>query len=221
MGSVLVSVLVAASVVLVAACASEEPAVTVVGSGASMGKPGAGADPSSQELAPSATPSAVVSDPSGVTFAPGAGPSAVVPTTALPGPFRTITVHLTRPDGSSFDWCLLLADTEDLRARGLMGVTDLAGYDGMLFRFGTDQSVSFWMRDTVIPLSIAFFRADTAFVSTNDMVPCPPDASAVCPQHSAAAPYADAIETMRGVLAAAGVVAGSTLRVGELGCAVR
>ena len=197
------------------ACAPDEPAVTVVTGGPSSAVAAAGASAVSDPSGPSA----VVADPSGVTFAPGDAPSGAVSTTApLPGPFRTITVHLTRPDGTAFDWCLLLADTEPLREQGLMGVTDLAGYPGMLFAFGGDQNVGFWMKETVVPLSIAFFRADGRFVSATDMSPCAPDASAVCPLYPAAAPYADAIETTLGRLASAGVTDGATVTLGETGC---
>ena len=61
-----------------------------------------------------------------------------------------------------------------------MGVTSLGGADGMLFRFGADHSGSFWMKDTILPLSIAFFAGDGAFVSATDMEPCPPDSES-CP----------------------------------------
>jgi uncharacterized membrane protein (UPF0127 family) len=176
-----------------------------------VGRPSAVDDPSG--------PSAVVDDPSGSVRPPAQPPSGQASTTvALPGPFRTITVHLTRADGTTFDWCLLLADTEPRREQGLMGVTDLAGYAGMLFSFGADQRAEFWMKDTIMPLSIAFFRADGAFVSAADMPPCAPDASAVCPLYPAVAPYANAIETTLGALTAAGVTSGATLTLGEPGC---
>ena len=58
-----------------------------------------------------------------------------------------------------------------------MSVTSLGGADGMLFRFGAEQTASFWMKDTVLPLSIAFFADDGAFVSATDMEPCPPGTS--------------------------------------------
>ena len=47
----------------------------------------------------------------------------------------------------------LLAATEAQREQGLMHVTSLGGADGMLFRFGREQRTSFWMKDTVLPLS--------------------------------------------------------------------
>ena len=41
--------------------------------------------------------------------------------------------------------------------QGLMGVTDLSGADGMVFRWDEPTSGAFWMRDTPSPLSIAFY----------------------------------------------------------------
>ncbi len=42
------------------------------------------------------------------------------------------------------------------RSRGLMHRTELAENSGMLFVFGAPQKLSFWMKNTYIPLSIAY-----------------------------------------------------------------
>ena len=57
------------------------------------------------------------------------------------------------------------------------------------------------MKDTVLPLSIAFFAGDGAFVSATDMEPCPPTAES-CPLYQADGPYTDAIEVVQGDLLA-------------------
>ena len=49
-----------------------------------------------------------------------------------------------------------IADTPAKRARGLMHRRGLAPDSGMLFVFKKPQKLSFWMKDTKIPLSIAF-----------------------------------------------------------------
>ena len=72
----------------------------------------------------------------------------------------TTTVRLTEPDGSSCLRCVLLAVTTDEHQRGLMGVTSLGGYDGMAFRYETPSSSDYWMKDTVMPLSIGFYASD-------------------------------------------------------------
>ena len=49
-----------------------------------------------------------------------------------------------------------IADTPDLRTKGLMYRTSLKKNHGMLFVFKDEQSQKFWMKNTIIPLSIAF-----------------------------------------------------------------
>jgi uncharacterized membrane protein (UPF0127 family) len=53
-----------------------------------------------------------------------------------------------------------LADDAQERARGLMYRRSMPPGEGMLFDFGEDTSVSFWMANTYIPLDMIFIRAD-------------------------------------------------------------
>jgi uncharacterized membrane protein (UPF0127 family) len=112
--------------------------------------------------------------------------------------------------------CALLADTPEQHARGLMERTDLGEYDGMLFRFAADTSGSFYMKDTVIPLSIAWFNHEGFFVSATDMEPCPTDVG--CPTYAAAGPYRYALEVPKGGLPALGIGPGAQLVVTGGGC---
>jgi uncharacterized protein len=57
------------------------------------------------------------------------------------------------------------------RARGLMGRKQLGDSEGMLFIFETEDYHSFWMKNTLIPLSIAFIDKDGRIVSILDMKP--------------------------------------------------
>jgi uncharacterized membrane protein (UPF0127 family) len=124
--------------------------------------------------------------------------------------FGTTHVTVTSPEGS-LEWCMLLAATEQERNRGLMGVTDptLNGHDGMLFRFDADTNDRFYMRDTPMPLSIAFVGSDGHIVSTADMAPCADMPG--CPLYPAAGPYRNAIEVPEGGLQRLGIVPGATL----------
>jgi uncharacterized membrane protein (UPF0127 family) len=57
-----------------------------------------------------------------------------------------------------FDVELALNDVE--RSRGLMFREKLGPYDGMLFDFHQDAPVSFWMKNTLIPLDMVFIAGD-------------------------------------------------------------
>ena len=52
-----------------------------------------------------------------------------------------------------------------------MGVTSLGANSGMLFAFADDRQRFFWMKDTPIPLSIAFIDSDRKIVMIEDMAP--------------------------------------------------
>lgn len=53
-----------------------------------------------------------------------------------------------------------VVDTPETRARGLMFRASLAPDAGMLFDFKEERPVSFWMRNTFIPLDMVFIRKD-------------------------------------------------------------
>jgi uncharacterized membrane protein (UPF0127 family) len=142
----------------------------------------------------------------------GAGsdcPQATVERRPLDG-FGEVAIRVTGAAGEVTDGCALLAADEPARARGLMGQQDLRGYDGMLFRYPGPGSTRFYMRDTLIPLSIAFFAPDGTFVSSADMTPCPPETE-TCPLYAATAPYQFALEVPAGDLPRLGVGPGSVL----------
>lgn len=128
----------------------------------------------------------------------------------------SVAASLRGPDGELVEWCLLLAATVEDRTRGLMDAPDeeLGGYDGMAFTWDETTSGMFHMRDTEVPLSIAFFDGDGAFVSARDMDPCPPGPER-CPVYGATAPYRYAVEVPMGDLAEIGIGPDWTMELGS------
>ncbi len=53
-----------------------------------------------------------------------------------------------------------LASSPDERSRGLMHRTQLGEREGMLFLFPSERQLSFWMKNTLIPLDMIFIKAD-------------------------------------------------------------
>lgn len=64
-----------------------------------------------------------------------------------------------------------IADDSAERSKGLMGRTELADGTGMLFVFFEPQAMSFWMHDTLIPLSIAYINGQGIIREIHDMKP--------------------------------------------------
>ncbi len=71
---------------------------------------------------------------------------------------KSSLVVVTASREIKFDVELALNDAE--RARGLMYREKLGPYDGMLFDFYQDAPVSFWMKNTLIPLDMVFIAGD-------------------------------------------------------------
>jgi hypothetical protein len=64
-----------------------------------------------------------------------------------------------------------VANEIDERTIGLMGRDDLADDKGMLFVFREPQAMNFWMRDTLVPLSIAYINAAGVIREIHELKP--------------------------------------------------
>ncbi len=130
-----------------------------------------------------------------------------------PEGFTTAIVEVTEADGSVCEVCVWLADTADERGRGLMGVTSLGSPEAMAFVWEEPTAGAFFMFQTVTALSIAWFGADGALVSTADMAPCLSTNSAECERFPAGGEFVLALEVFQGDLASIGITEGATARL--------
>ena len=64
-----------------------------------------------------------------------------------------------------------VASTDAQRGRGLMYRRDMKANRGMLFVYPTRTNLSFWMKNTFLPLTIAFIADDGTIVHLEDMAP--------------------------------------------------
>jgi uncharacterized protein len=120
-------------------------------------------------------------------------------------PVGTVAYRLLPAGGPPRTVRLEVAADPAARARGLMGRTSVPPDGGMVFLYPVDVRESFWMKDTPVPLSIAFVAADGRVVSVAEMTPCTADP---CPSYAPAGPYRYAVELAAGAFPAAGVGAG-------------
>jgi uncharacterized protein len=169
-------------------------------------------DAGSSETSTRSLPATSVVPTTGASVAPPALTS--TPAASLvPEGFEAVSVEVLGA-GVLRQLCVWLAASPDQRQQGLMGVTSLGGADGMLFDFGGQGIGQFWMYRTLLPLSIAFYDADGAYVSAADMEPCPAADGAQCPRYGAGGPYTYAVEVEQGMLPDLGLVPGSRLEIG-------
>jgi uncharacterized membrane protein (UPF0127 family) len=98
-----------------------------------------------------------------------------------------------------------IAATPESRTIGLMNRKSLAPNHGMLFVFEQANVQCFWMRNTLIPLSIAYLDADGTIVNIADMTP-QSDQS-----HCSTKPVRFALEMDQGWFAARGMSPGKKI----------
>lgn len=103
-----------------------------------------------------------------------------------------------------------LARTPAQQQAGLMMRTEMAAHEGMLFVFDELSTRCFWMKNTLLPLSIAFIDDDGTVVNIADMKPRS-EAS-----HCSERPVRFALEMNQGWFAKRGIKAGFRIRGGPL-----
>lgn len=96
-------------------------------------------------------------------------------------PVHLPIIRLIGPAGETETLEVEIADAPDERETGLMHRTVMPDGTGMLFVFAYEQVLSFWMKNTLIPLDIFFFDSNGRFVSRSSMIPCDQDPCALTP----------------------------------------
>jgi uncharacterized protein len=99
-----------------------------------------------------------------------------------------------------------LARSPEEREIGLLSRPSMPANDGMLFVFDRPGQQCFWMKNTLIPLSVAFLADDGTVVNIDDMKPQTLDG------HCSAKPVRFVLEMNQGWFAKRGIKAGSRIR---------
>ena len=96
------------------------------------------------------------------------------------------SVVIATKSGKEHAFRVEIADTDELRARGLMYRESMAENEGMVFIFDTPGSYPFWMKNTLIPLDMIWVDADRRVVFIAPSVP--PCKADPCPNFPATPP---------------------------------
>jgi uncharacterized membrane protein (UPF0127 family) len=121
-----------------------------------------------------------------------------------------VSTLVVETDGGKVELDIEVADTPEERATGLMGREDLGSLDGMAFVWPEPTSGGFWMKDTLIPLSIAFWDERGEIVAILDMEPCDADP---CPSYDPGLAYVGAVEVGQGAFDANGIRVGDRVEL--------
>jgi uncharacterized membrane protein (UPF0127 family) len=130
-------------------------------------------------------------------------------TTSGPPGLRTLTIDTS--GGKKVEVRVEVADDLFERARGLMYRTALGVNRGMLFVYPDERELSFWMKNTLIPLSIAFIDSERRIVDIQDMKPLDDKP----PSYVSADPAQYALEVNQGFFEKRGVKVGDRVELPE------
>ena len=138
----------------------------------------------------------------------GAEPPEPPDETGLPRGILTIT-----GGGPAVRVRVEIAETPEAKVRGLMGRRSLAPDAGMVFLEEEPIASGFWMKDTLIPLSVAFWDNEGRIFRIFDMEPCPEEP---CPTYSPDGEWVGAVEVNQGFFDQRGVEVGDRVDLERL-----
>jgi len=121
------------------------------------------------------------------------------------GKTNLLALNIIKADGEKVTLEVELAQTDQQQQRGLMERTELGKNRGMLFVFDQEQPLSFWMKNTLIPLSIAYIDESGTIVDIQDMQPLDETS------HPSAGPAKYALEVNQGFFRENGINVGDRM----------
>ena len=130
-------------------------------------------------------------------------------TTSGPSGLRTLVIEAS--GGKEVEVRVEVADDLAEQAKGLMDRTTLGENRGMLFVFPEERELSFWMKNTLIPLSIAFIDSESRIIDIQEMKPLDDEP----PHYVSAEPARYALEVNRGFFEERGVRVGNRVKLPE------
>jgi uncharacterized protein len=128
-------------------------------------------------------------------------------TTSGPSGLRTVVIDAS--GGKKVEVRVEVADNIFEQARGLMDRTTLGENRGMLFVFPEERELSFWMKNTLIPLSIAFIDSERRIIDIQEMKPLDDEP----PSYVSAEPAQYALEVNQGFFEEWGVRVGDRVEL--------
>jgi uncharacterized protein len=131
-------------------------------------------------------------------------------TTVTSVPDESATIAIIGTTGERTEVTVEIADDTPEQRRGLMERTELAENAGMLFVFEREEPRSFWMRNTLIPLSIAYIASGGRIVDIQDMQPLDETS------HPSAEPAQYALEVNQGFFAEREIEVGNVVEIPDL-----
>lgn len=127
-----------------------------------------------------------------------------------PSPTFGFANAVIETDGEPVLLTVEMAETDEQRGFGLMFRRSLPEDRGMAFIFFEEHSGGFFMKNTLIPLSIAFFDVDGEILSILDMEPCREEP---CKIYDPGVPYYGALEVNQGFFDRHGVTEGDIISI--------
>jgi uncharacterized protein len=130
-------------------------------------------------------------------------------TTSAPSGLRTLVIDAS--GGKTVRVRVEVADDLAEQAKGLMDRTTLGENRGMLFVYPDERELSFWMKNTLIPLSIAFIDSEGRIIDIQDMKPLDDEP----PNYVSAKPAQYALEVNQSFFEEWGVKVGDRVELPE------